>query len=386
MLAAMSSSEKPTGAAGAAQDPDRPPRPAAPRDAERATHPDGQPGTAPAVASSMAPADVPAGAKAGAEHEAPPEPACFDCDGASAVELIIEGRARGVGTVAVARILPSPRRRRLGPFVFLDHMGPARLPPGQGFDVPPHPHIGLSTVTYFLEGENLHRDSLGTVQVNRAEDLNLMTAGRGIAHSERATPELRERGGTMHGLQLWLALPEEHEQDAPSFEHHPRASLPEVAPAAGVRGRVLLGAGFGATSPVQHPSRPLLVALELEAGAELLLDGAAEEASERGLYVIAGEVFVGSEALATGRLAVLRVGEAARIRAVQATRLVVLGGAPMGPRFMDWNFVSSRQEAIDAARAAWKAQDAAAFPRIPGDDQEHVAYPELPRGARPGRG
>lgn len=319
------------------------------------------------------------------DHDAHHEPACLDCAETSAVELIIEGRARGVGTVTVARILPSPKRRRLGPFVFLDHMGPARLAPGQGFDVPPHPHIGLSTVTYFLEGENLHRDSLGTVQVNRAEDINLMTAGRGIAHSERATPELREHGGTMHGLQMWLALPEAHEQDAPSFEHHPRATLPEIEPAAGVRGRVMIGAAFGATSPIRHPAQPLLVELKLDAGASVELAVAADDPTERGLYVIDGEVFAGGEALATGRLAILRSGACAQIKAVQATRLLLLGGAPMAPRFMDWNFVSSKQEAIDAARAAWKAQSVEAFPKIPGDDQEFVPYPDLQRGARPGR-
>lgn len=312
-------------------------------------------------------------------HDGHDEPACIDCEADSAVELLIEGRARGVGTVTVARILPSPKRRRLGPFVFLDHMGPAELPAGKGFDVPPHPHIGLSTVTYFLQGENLHRDSLGTVQVNRAEDINLMTAGRGIAHSERATPELRERGGTLHGLQMWLALPEAHEQDAPSFEHHPRANLPEISPAPGVAGRVLIGSAFGATSPIRHPGQPLLVNLELEAGASVELSA---EVAERGVYVIAGEVRLGGEAVATGRLAVLRPGQRARATAVQATHLLLLGGPPMSARFMDWNFVSSKQEHIDAARAAWKAQSVEVFPRIPGDDQEHVPYPELPRGTR----
>lgn len=307
---------------------------------------------------------------------------CLECDEASAVELIIDGRPRGVGTLQVARLLPSPKRRLLGPFAFLDHMGPASLPPGQGFDVKPHPHIGLSTVTYFLEGENLHRDSLGTVQVNRAEDINLMTAGRGIVHSERATPALREHGGVMHGIQMWLALPEAHEQDEPSFEHHPKATLPEIAPAPGVTGRVLIGAAFGKTSPIRHPSQPLLVALTLEAGAHLELDGAA---AERGIYVIDGEVQLGGEAIAAHRLAVLRSsgdsagGGRARLTAVQATRLLFLGGAPMTPRFIDWNFVASTKEAIDAAREAWKAQT---FPKIPGDDQEFVPYPDFPRGPR----
>jgi redox-sensitive bicupin YhaK (pirin superfamily) len=307
---------------------------------------------------------------------------CIACDAASAVELIIDGRPRGVGTLQVARVLPSPKRRLLGPFAFLDHMGPALLPPGRGFDVPPHPHIGLSTVTYFLDGENTHRDSLGTVQVNRADDVNLMTAGRGIVHSERATAALREHGGTMHGLQMWLALPEAHEQGEPSFEHHPKATLPEVAPAAGVSGRVLLGEAFGATSPIRHPSEPLLVCLTLEAGAQLELEAAANEtaaAAERGVYVIEGELQLGGEAVAAHRLAVLRGGQRARMSAVQASRILLLGGAPMGPRFIDWNFVASTKEQIDAARAAWKAQT---FPKIPGDDEEFVPYPDFPRGSR----
>lgn len=307
-------------------------------------------------------------------HE--PAPECIDCDEASAVELIIDGRPRGVGTLQVARLLPSPKRRLLGPFAFLDHMGPATLPPGKGFDVKPHPHIGLSTVTYFLEGENMHRDSLGTVQVNRAEDINLMTAGRGIVHSERATPELRDHGGVMHGIQMWLALPEANEHGEPSFEHHPKHTLPEITPAPGVTGRVLIGTAFGETSPIQHPSQPLLVSLTLETGAHVELDA---EAAERGVYVIDGEVQLGGEAVATHRLAILRNPGRARLTAVQATRLLFLGGATMTPRFIDWNFVASTKEAIDAAREAWKAQT---FPKIPGDDQEFVPYPDLPRGAR----
>lgn len=309
----------------------------------------------------------------------PEDSDCIECDAVSAVELIIDGRPRGVGTLQVARVLPSPKRRMLGPFTFLDHMGPAVLPPGQGFDVPPHPHIGLSTVTYFLEGENLHRDSLGTVQVNRAEDINLMTAGRGVVHSERATPALREHGGTMHGIQMWLALPEANEHGEPSFEHHPKATLPEISPATGVRGRVLIGTAFGATSPIRHPSQPLLVGLTLEAGAQLELEAAAAETMARGVYVIEGELQVGGEAVAAHRLAVLRGGQRAKLTAVQASRVLIVGGAPMTARFIDWNFVASTKEAIDAAREAWKAQT---FPKIPGDDQEFVPYPDFPRGSR----
>src|SRR5688572_1811405 len=175
------------------------------------------------------------------------DPACTEASTA-AIDLVIEGRPRDLGTITVSRILPAAKRRMVGPFIFVDHMGPVQIPPGVGFDVPPHPHIGLSTVTYFLAGENVHRDSLGTVQVNRPHDINLMTAGRGVVHSERADPAFREAGGLMHGVQIWLALPAEREDDEPSFEHHPAATLPAISPAAGVRGRVLIGDAFGAVS------------------------------------------------------------------------------------------------------------------------------------------
>lgn len=309
------------------------------------------------------------------EHPAN-DPACLEAGaGAAAVELVVEGRPRDLGTIVVARILPAPRRRMVGPFIFLDHMGPVELPPGTGFDVRPHPHIGLSTVTYFLAGENVHRDSLGTVQINRPYDLNLMTAGRGVVHSERAEPGFRAAGGLMHGIQIWLALPDAHEDDAPSFEHHPARTLPEIAPAAGVRGRVLLGAAFGATSPVRHPSAPLLVDLELDEGADLELPaGAAGE--ERGLFVISGELEVCGEPLATDRLAVLAPAARVRISATRVARAMLIGGPPVGERHIEWNFVASSRARLDAARDAWKAQQ---FPKIPGDDQEFIPFPDLPR-------
>ena len=300
------------------------------------------------------------------------EPRCVDPDDARAIDLVIEGRARDVGTITVARVLPSPRRRMVGPFVFLDHMGPVTLAPGVGFDVRPHPHIGLSTVTYFLAGENVHRDSLGTVQTNRPGDLNLMTAGRGIVHSERADPAFRAAGGMMHGVQIWLALPEAHEDDAPSFEHHPATTLPAIAPADGVRGRVLLGAAFDARSPVRHPSDPLLVDLELAAGAALDIPG---DAAERAVFVIEGELRIADHALPADQLAVLCAGRPVRVSAAAATRALILGGPALGDRFIEWNFVSSSRDRIDRARDAWKARQ---FPTIPTDDVEFIPWPELP--------
>lgn len=298
------------------------------------------------------------------------EPSCVDPADVHAIDLVIEGRPRDVGTITVARLLPSPRRRMVGPFIFLDHMGPVVLAPGVGFDVLPHPHIGLSTVTYFFAGENVHRDSLGTVQVNRPGDLNLMTAGQGIVHSERAAPAFRAAGGAMHGVQIWLALPDGREDDAPGFAHHPEATLPVIAPAPGVTGRVLIGSAFGALSPIRHPSEPLLVDLQLEGGASVEI---AAEVAERALFVIEGELRVGRDAVAQDCLAVLCHDKPTRISAHAATRALLVGGPSLGPRYIEWNFVSSSRDKIDRARDAWKARQ---FPAIPGDDQEFIAWPE----------
>jgi redox-sensitive bicupin YhaK (pirin superfamily) len=298
------------------------------------------------------------------------DPACADPHGDHLVDLVIAGRPRGVGTLTVARLLPAPRRRMVGPFVFLDHMGPVVLDPGVGFDVRPHPHIGLSTVTYLFAGENVHRDSLGNTQVNRPGDINLMTAGRGIVHSERADPAFRAAGGAMHGVQIWLALPDAHEDDAPSFEHHPQSTLPAIAPAVDVRGRVLFGEAYGARSPIRHPSAPLLVDLELSAGATVELS---DNAAERAIFVIEGELGLGAERLEPNQLAVLCAGRPAALSATTASRVLLLGGAPLGPRLIEWNFVASSRERIDRARDAWKARK---FPTIPGDDQEFIPWPD----------
>ncbi len=300
------------------------------------------------------------------------EPGCIDVTMDHAVELVIEGRPRGVGSFSVSRLLPVVKRRMIGPFIFLDHMGPIEIAPGAGFDVRPHPHIGLSTLTYFFAGENVHRDSLGTIQVNRPGDINLMTAGRGVVHSERAEPAWRERGGLMHGLQIWLALPEANEDDAPTFEHIPRDALPEIASSPGARGRVLAGRAFGASSPLHHPSTPLLVELELEPGATIELP----EAPERGVFVVQGEVQIGAERVADNRLAVIAPATRVCISAVAPSHVLVLGGAALGPRFIDWNFVASSKDRIDRARAAWKART---FPEIPSDHDEFVPYPDLHR-------
>ena len=273
------------------------------------------------------------------------------------IDLVIDGRRRDIGGLGVDRLLPSPRRRMVGPFVFLDHMGPTE----RVGDILPHPHIGLSTVTYLFEGENVHRDSLGTVQVVRPGDLNVMTAGRGVVHSERHDPEAAP--GTFHGVQIWLALPEPNEDDAPSFAHYASSVLPDIDEA-GVRGRVLIGSSFGVTSPVEHPSKPLLIDLAIDAGGCIDL----ADVDERGIYVVEGHVRVDDAELHANQLA---VGHG-RIEALVMSRVLVIGGPAMTRRLIDWNFVASTQDRIDRAREMWLAQT---FPKIPGDDREFVPLP-----------
>jgi hypothetical protein len=273
------------------------------------------------------------------------------------IDLVIDGRRRDIGGLGVDRLLPSPRRRMIGPFVFLDHMGPTT----HVGDILPHPHIGLSTVTYLVEGETVHRDSLGTTQLVRPGDLNVMTAGRGVVHSERHDPE--SPPATFHGVTIWLALPEAHEDDAPTFPPYAEASLPALDEP-GIRGRLLAGTAYGLTSPVEHPSQPLLIDLAMEAGACIEVP----DIDERGIYVVSGHVRIDADELHANQLA---VGHG-RIEALVSSRVLVLGGPAMPKRLIDWNFVASTQDRIDRARAAWEAQT---FPKIPGDDREFVPLP-----------
>lgn len=289
----------------------------------------------------------------------------------NAIEVVVEGRTKPVGTITVARVLPTLARRAVGPFVFLDHMGPIAIPPGAGFDVAPHPHIGLSTVTYLYAGEIVHRDSVGSLQSIQPGAVNLMTAGRGVAHSERSSDAWRASGGTLHGVQIWLALPKEREDDAPTFEHHASAVLPNRTLARGVEARVVLGSAFGARSPVVHASRPMCVALELEAGVGLDVPDAAPE---RALFVVDGAVTCDGRTLAPNSMAVLAPASSPRLVATERSRVLVFGGPPLdGPRFMDWNFVSSSKERIERAKADWRARR---FPLVPGDEHEFIPLPE----------
>ena len=283
------------------------------------------------------------------------------------IELTIQPRVRSLGEFDVRRVLPSAKRRMVGPFVFLDHMGPAVFPPGHGIAVRPHPHIGLATITYLFEGEIMHRDSLGYRQLIQAGAVNLMTAGHGIVHSERAADDLAVTS-RLHGIQSWIALPLELEEIEPTFLHYPASTLPERT-VDGCRIRVIMGSAYGLQSPVLTYSPTLYLEATLPAGGELVLF---DEAKERAVYVVSGSVVIGADVYAEGTLAVLREGATATMKAAAETRVIVVGGAPLGPRHIWWNFVSSSEARIERAKSDWAAMR---MGTVPGDD-EFIPLPE----------
>jgi len=284
--------------------------------------------------------------------------------------LVIDARLRDLGGFVVRRTLPAASRRTVGPFIFFDHFGPVDFPPGQGMTVRPHPHIGLATVTYLFEGEIIHRDSLGSHQAITPGDINWMTAGRGIVHSERTHPDRLARGAPLHGLQLWVALPRAVEETEPSFRHHPGHTMPEQA-LGGVKLRVLAGSAYGMTSPVTCLSPLFYVDAAMPAGSELALPS---EHEERAVYVVEGAVQCAGERVEVGRMLVAARGTNDVVRAETPARIVLVGGAPLdGERHIDWNFVSSSQERLQEARRAWKE---GRFPKVPGDEVEFIPLPE----------
>jgi redox-sensitive bicupin YhaK (pirin superfamily) len=286
------------------------------------------------------------------------------------VALVIEGRPRDLGGFSVQRVLPARERRAVGPFVFFDHLGPVTLPPGVGMDVRPHPHIGLATVSYLFEGELLHRDSLGSQQVIRAGDLNWMTAGRGIVHSERSTAPERTLGARAHGLQLWVALPRAHEETAPAFDHYEREALPSL-PAPGLERRLIAGTAWGVTSPVKTLSPLFYVDVSMEPGATVLLP---DEHEERAAYVTQGNVRCEDQRLGTGQLGVFEPRTRVVLQAEGPTRVMLLGGAPLdGERHVWWNFVSSSRDRIEQAKRDWRM---GGFGKVPGDEVDLMPLPE----------
>lgn len=298
------------------------------------------------------------------------EPVCLHAE-SGGVELLIDARPRDLGGFEVRRVLPSVARRLVGPFIFFDHMGPAALPVGTGFDVRPHPHIGLATVTYLFDGEIDHRDSLGTLQTIRPGDVNWMVAGRGIAHSERTSPESRQRGVRIHGIQSWIALPVEHEEIEPRFEHHPASTIPRVE-LTNATLDVIAGTAYGARSPVGVLSPTLYVHARLEAGARLPVD---DEHEQRAIYVVEGALGCDGRTFQAGTMVVLRPKAKVILEAGGPTRLMLVGGAAIaGERHVWWNFVSSSIARIDRAKDDW---DNERFPTIPGDDHERIPLPKI---------
>lgn len=288
----------------------------------------------------------------------------------TAVQNVIDARVRDIGGFRVRRVLPAGARRLVGPFIYLDHMGPVELAPGSGLDVPPHPHIGLETVTYLFDGELEHRDSVGSHQLIAPGAINWMTAGRGVVHSERTATAARTRAVRLHGLQIWVALPRDQEQVEPAFSHYPASALPELE-RGGARVRVLAGSAYEASSPVKTASALFYLDVALAAGASLTLPA---EYEERAVYVVRGEVSCGPERAAEARMLVLAPGADVTLGAEGPAHVVVFGGAPIdGPRHIWWNFVSSSREHIERAKQDWKA---GRFPKVPGDDAEPVPLPE----------
>ena len=272
------------------------------------------------------------------------------------------------GGFTVRRLLPSAQRQAVGPFLFFDHFGPVTAQPDDNHDVRPHPHIGLATVTYLFEGAMMHRDSTGVVQRIEPGAINWMTAGSGIVHSERTPDDLRGVTRRSHGLQLWIAVPAAHEEDAPSFSHTPASQIPSVAlPGATVR--VLVGSAFGHTSPVQTLSQIVYLDLQLHSGAELAIDNVAQV---RALYAIDAPFTVDGQAFAAHTLVVLPEARAVTVASESPNRMVLVGGAPLGHRFIAWNFVSSRKERIVQAQDDWRAQR---FAAVPGET-EFIPLPE----------
>ena len=301
-----------------------------------------------------------------------PDPTLGDRPSCEAVETLIVPRAVDLGEMTVRRALPSKARQMVGPFIFFDQMGPAEFLTDQGIDVRPHPHINLSTLTYLFEGQILHRDSLGTELAIEPGAVNWMKAGRGIVHSERTAEDRKRTGQRLFGIQSWMALPQHAEESDPEFLHHGAGDLPVIEDR-GVTARLIAGAAFGARSPLATASETLYADIRLVPGAAAPIDA---EAEERALYTIAGTIEIAGDRFEPGQLLVLRPGDAHKVTnpGPQEARVMLFGGAPMeGPRYLWWNFVSSRPERIEQAKEEWAR---GRFETVPGDEAEFIPLPE----------
>lgn len=296
--------------------------------------------------------------------EQPCDSSANPCGG---MELKLSPRERDLDGISVRRLLPTARRKMVGPWIFFDHFGPTTFAPGQGINVRPHPHIGIATVSYLFAGEILHRDSLGCVQAIRPGDLNLMVSGQGIVHSERERAEVTATEHELHGLQLWLALPDTDEEAAPAFHHYPQTDIPSTD-VDGVTVRVMMGAAFGVQSPVKQFSETLYAEAFMTQGQQLTMPMAAE----RAVYVVSGELQLAGTVIEQNAMAILTAGADVSLQASIDTRIAIVGGEPIGKRFIDWNFVSSRKERIEQANSDWRE---GRFAKVPGDADEFIPLP-----------
>lgn len=284
-----------------------------------------------------------------------------------AIELLIKSKEKKIDEFLVRRSLPVIGQKKVGPWVFFDHMGPVTFTAEQGVNVRPHPHINIATVTYLFEGEILHRDSAGFTQLIQPGDINLMIAGSGITHSERERPEVRNTERNLHGLQLWMGLPEQDEETDPAFYHYPAATIPATI-SQDVPVRVMIGSAFGVTSPVKTFAETLYVEARLQNGQAIIIP----HAQERAVYVVSGSVQIDDTLVTEHSMAILTDKTEITLLALQNTRVAIIGGATMGQRYLDWNFASSNKARIDKAKEDWQARR---FPPIPGDDEEFIPYP-----------
>ena len=298
-----------------------------------------------------------------------PDPTLGDRNSCDAIDMVIVPRAVDLGEMMVRRALPSIERQMVGPFIFFDQMGPAEFLTNQGIDVRPHPHINLATLTYLLTGEIVHKDSLGTDMTIRPGEVNLMSAGKGIVHSERTSDHLKQSGQTLFGLQTWMALPEDQEEGAPAFTHLGRTELP-VIDVEGIHARLIAGSALGISSPLKTASPTLYADVTLSAGAQLPVPA---EYIERAIYLLAGEITIDGNRFSAGQLVILKRNQHIVINAPEAAQFMLFGGEPMdGPRYIWWNFVSSRLERIEAAKEEWSK---GMFDTVPGDEEEFIPLP-----------
>lgn len=287
----------------------------------------------------------------------------------SAIELSIVPKEHDLGGFSVRRVLPAVTRRMIGPWIFFDHMGPAVFASGEGIDVRPHPHINLATVTYLFEGEMLHRDSLGNELTINPGEMNLMVAGKGIVHSERQREEVKTNDNKLDGLQLWLALPEQYEEIDPEFHHYGAPEIPSIT-INDVPVRVLIGTAYDVTSPVKTFAETLYIEANLEKGQSLEIPDGVQE---RGLYIVRGKLKAKDSILEQYSMTIFHSDQTITVTAEEATQLAVIGGETLSRRHIWWNFVSSRRERIEQAKADWKS---GAFPKVPGDEVEFIPLPE----------